>query len=64
MADFDAAAQSAMRRGTEKSSFITYANATREVPIEERYKGSESIQRLKELKMKWDSTGVFTKELL
>ena len=53
-----------MRRGTEQSSFITYANASRAVPIEERYRGSESLAKLKELKRKWDPNGAFTKELL
>ena len=53
-----------MRVGTEEKDFISYTNSTRADPIEYRYKGPERLDKLRWLKKKWDSGGVFTKELL
>jgi len=64
IARFDREAQALMRVGTEEKSFVSYTNTTREDPIEYRYKGAERLEKLRELKKKWDPTGLFTKELL
>lgn len=46
--------------------FVDFANSVREPesPVEWRYKGSERLGRLRELKRKWDPNGVFSKEFL
>lgn len=64
MARFDRDAQAQMRIGTKQSDFVSYTNTSREDPIEYRYKGEERLEKLQELKLEWDPTGVFTKELL
>jgi hypothetical protein len=57
------AAQAAMRKGTEQSSYIPYTNASRHVPIEERYKGSGSVEKLKGLKKNLGSDRCFYKRV-
>ena len=64
IARFDLAAQAQMRVGTEEKAFVSYTQCTRKDPVEYRYKGSERVAKLKELKRKWDPTGIFTKQLL
>lgn len=64
VARFDQAARAQMRVGMEEEDFITYANSSREDPIEHRYKGAERLAKLRRLKKKWDPAGVFTKQLL
>lgn len=60
----DKKAQLAMRVGTEKDTFVSYTNTSREDPLEDRYKGPERIGRLKALKKEFDPRGIFTAELL
>ncbi|KAI0122731.1 FAD-binding domain-containing protein [Daldinia grandis] len=57
-------AQAAMREDTEEESFVSYTNTTREDPIEYRYKGTGTVDRLRSLKKRVDPTGIFTGELL
>jgi len=52
------------RRNQPKSMHTVYQNWTREDPVEWRYQGDKRLARLKELKEKWDSKGVFTAEFL
>ncbi|KAL1962835.1 hypothetical protein VTN77DRAFT_9110 [Rasamsonia byssochlamydoides] len=63
-ARFDKAAQEQIRVGAAETSYVSYTNTSREDPLEWRYKGAERVARLRELKKKWDPTGVFTRELL
>ncbi|KAI4864585.1 FAD-binding domain-containing protein [Hypoxylon rubiginosum] len=50
--------------GTEEEAFVSYTNTTREDPIEYRYKGIGTVDRLRSLKRRVDPTGIFTRELL
>lgn len=49
-----------MRKGTEQKAFVSYANTSREDPIEDRYKGAERLEKLRALKREWDPKGIFT----
>ncbi|KAL1988299.1 hypothetical protein VTN96DRAFT_274 [Rasamsonia emersonii] len=60
----DKAAQAQIRAGVDESAYVSYTNTSRDDPLEWRYKGAERVARLRELKKKWDPTGVFTRELL
>ncbi|KAK8052542.1 FAD binding domain-containing protein [Apiospora rasikravindrae] len=57
-------AQGATRAGTDEADFVSYTNTSRDDPLGYRYKGTERIAKLRELKAKHDPTGVFTKQLL
>ncbi|KAI1774484.1 FAD-binding domain-containing protein [Hypoxylon cercidicola] len=60
----DRKAQAAMREGTGEGAFVSYTNTTREDPIEYRYKGIGTVDRLGMLKKRVDPAGIFTRELL
>ncbi|KAI0006670.1 FAD-binding domain-containing protein [Xylariaceae sp. FL0662B] len=60
----DRKAQAAMREGIKEEAFVSYTNTTREDPIEYRYKGIGTVDRLKSLKKRVDPAGIFTRELL
>ncbi|KAI0172810.1 hypothetical protein GGR52DRAFT_572627 [Hypoxylon sp. FL1284] len=60
----DRKAQAAMRNGVGKEAFVSYTNTTREDPLEYRYKGTGTVDRLQSLKRRVDPTGIFTRELL
>jgi len=62
--EFDQRAQAIMRSGTKEDAFIAYTNASRDDPIEYRYKDAAAVRRLGNLKQHWDPDGCFTKELL
>lgn len=53
-----------MRTGQDEANWVEYQNCTRVTPIQYRYRGTERLSRLKELKRAWDPTGVFTTQLL
>lgn len=53
-----------VRRNQPKEKYSFYQNFSREIPIEQRYKGAERLEKLKDLKKIWDPQGVFTKQLL
>lgn len=61
---FIAAGMQVGRSGLTADEFITYTNCNRTDPLEWRYKGTERIMKLKELKGKWDPTGLFSQEFL
>lgn len=54
----------ATMRGSDQSEYADYPNATRAGPIELRYRGTERLDKLRRLKKAWDSSGVFTHQLL
>ncbi|KAG4219740.1 hypothetical protein PC116_g31781 [Phytophthora cactorum] len=60
----DRKAQAAMREGTKEEAFVSYTNTSREDPIEYRYKGTDTVDRLRALKTRVDPAGIFTKQLL
>ncbi|KAK6949009.1 hypothetical protein Daesc_009081 [Daldinia eschscholtzii] len=60
----DRKAQAAMREGTKEEAFVSYTNTSREDPIEYRYKGTGTVDRLRALKTRVDPAGIFTKQLL
>ncbi|KAI0473059.1 FAD-binding domain-containing protein [Xylariaceae sp. FL0804] len=64
VSSMDQKGQDAMRAGTAEDAFVSYTNTTREGPLEYRYKGAETIDKLKSLKNEFDPSGVFTNELL
>ncbi|KAJ6522064.1 hypothetical protein B0H19DRAFT_1348717 [Mycena capillaripes] len=43
---------------------VTYQNWSRDVPLEQLYRGTGTLERLRLLKREWDPKGVFTKLLL
>ncbi|KAJ7486857.1 hypothetical protein FB451DRAFT_1228198 [Mycena latifolia] len=43
---------------------VTYQNWSRDVPLEQLYRGPGTLERLRALKKQWDPRGVFTKLLL
>ncbi|KAF2787641.1 FAD-binding domain-containing protein [Melanomma pulvis-pyrius CBS 109.77] len=51
-------------RGPDRSEYADFQNGTRTGPIELRFRGDRKLEKLKELKKKWDPTGVFTTQLL
>ncbi|KAH6652294.1 hypothetical protein BKA67DRAFT_626979, partial [Truncatella angustata] len=51
-------------RGPDRSEYADFQNGTRVGPIELRYRGPGKLEKLRELKNKWDPTGVFTRQLL
>lgn len=53
-----------IRQNQPTAEYSFYQNFSRTAPIEERYKGSERLDRLRKLKHKWDPAGLFTKQLL
>jgi hypothetical protein len=53
-----------MRSDMEPADFVAYTNTSRKDPLEYRYKGSKNIEKLQQLKLKWDPSGIFTTELL
>lgn len=57
-------AKSSLRKGSEEHDYVSYTNLGRDDPIDQRYKGTDRLERLKGLKKTWDPTGVFTTELL
>ncbi|KAI9653999.1 MAG: hypothetical protein M1821_006860 [Bathelium mastoideum] len=61
---FDREAQEIMRSDTVPEAYIAYTNTSRNDPIEYRYKGDETVKKLRALKREWDPKGVFTTELL
>ena len=61
---FDQKAQELMRSDSIPEAYVAYTNTSRDDPIEYRYKGLETVSRLKTLKHKWDPEGYFTRELL
>ena len=54
----------ATMRGSDQSKYADYQNATREGPIELRYRGKGRLEKLRRLKKEWDASGVFTNQLL
>jgi hypothetical protein len=61
--DFSDQAIAAMR-GPDRAEYIDFQNATRSGPWERCFRDAGKLAKLKALKQKWDSTGVFTKHLL
>ncbi|KAI9683797.1 MAG: hypothetical protein M1822_005987 [Bathelium mastoideum] len=61
---FDREAQEIMRSNTVPEAYIAYTNTSRNDPIEYRYKGDDTVKKLRALKREWDPKGVFTTELL
>ena len=53
-----------MRSDTKEEAYVAYTNTSRDDPIEYRYKDSEAVKKLKELKKRWDPNGCFTQQLL
>lgn len=53
-----------MRTGQDEADWVDYQNSTRVGPLHHRYRGTERLARLKELKKAWDPEGVFTTQLL
>ena len=51
-------------RGPVTSEWADYQNGTRSGPVELRFRGKDRLERLRQLKKKWDPTGVFTNQLL
>ena len=64
MFQYDEAAQKQMRVGTVQKAFVSYTNTSREDPIEDRYKGTERLAKLRALKKEWDPKGIFTETFL
>ncbi|KAI0972264.1 hypothetical protein F4678DRAFT_471811 [Xylaria arbuscula] len=54
----------ALMRGTDSSEFADFQNGTRTGPISWRFRGPGKLEKLKALKRKWDSNGVYTNQLL
>lgn len=54
----------AISRGTNKSEYADFQNATRTDPIELRFRGEGKLEKLRGLKRTWDPKGVFTRQLL
>lgn len=52
------------RNSQSKQDYSPFLNHTRTVPIEQRFRGREVLNRLMELKKLWDPNGVFTDQLL
>ncbi|PQE28581.1 FAD binding domain containing protein [Rutstroemia sp. NJR-2017a WRK4] len=48
----------------EETDLVDFVNGTRTEPLERRYRGDARLTRLRELKEKWDPTGIFTNQLL
>ena len=53
-----------MRTGQDEADWVEYQNSTRETPIQYRYRGTQRLAQLKELKRIWDPRGIFTSQLL
>jgi hypothetical protein len=51
-------------RGPDRSEYAEFHNASRTGPIELRFRGNGKLEKLKQLKKKWDPTGVLTTQLL
>lgn len=51
-------------RGPDPAEYVDYQNGTRDGPIERRFRGTERLARLRQLKKHWDPSGVFTRQLL
>lgn len=54
----------AISRGTDRSEYADFQNATRTDPIELRFRGEGKVAKLRTLKKTWDPEGVFTRQLL
>jgi hypothetical protein len=59
-------AQDIVRADQAEADFVDFTNSLRapESPVERRYRGSARLQKLQELKRKWDTKGIFGNELL
>ena len=53
-----------VRSNQKPEDYVDFPNGTREGPIHRRYRGAERLQRLKDLKSKWDPSGVFSQQFL
>lgn len=53
-----------IRQRQEEEEFSIYSNFSRTAPIGERFKGQERLEKLRDLKLRWDPDGVFTNEFL
>jgi hypothetical protein len=53
-----------LRRNQPQEEYSFYQNFSRTAPIKERYKGTERLQKLKDLKKRWDPKGIFANQLL
>lgn len=60
----DYKAHAMMRAGVPEDDYISYTNASRNDPLEQRYKGADRVARLRALKMQYDPAGIFTRQLL
>lgn len=54
----------AVSRGTNKSEYADFQNATRTDPIDLRFRGDGKLEKLRKLKRTWDPEGIFTCQLL
>ena len=54
----------AMRIGQLESQYVNFQNSVRDGPIAWRYRGNDRLAKLRMLKKRWDSKGMFTKQLL
>ena len=63
MAIYDKVLQLA-REGQAEDQKADFPNSTRTGPVEWRFRGSERLAKLKELKRRWDLDGVFTTEFM
>lgn len=54
----------AISRGSDRSEYADFQNATRTDPIELRFRGEGKLDKLRLLKKTWDPEGVFTRQFL
>lgn len=54
----------AISRGSHRSEYADFQNATRTDPIEFRFRGEGKLEKLRSLKRTWDPEGVFTQQFL
>ncbi|KAL9593410.1 MAG: hypothetical protein Q9219_007566 [cf. Caloplaca sp. 3 TL-2023] len=62
--EFDKKAQEIMRADTKEEAYIAYTNTSRDDPVEHRYKDAKAVEKLKQLKRRWDPDGCFTRQFL
>jgi len=53
-----------VRQEDQPEAYIAYTNTSRDDPVEWRYKSATDIEKLRELKKKWDPKGRFTQTFL
>ena len=61
---FEQRAIDTMRLGTRPEDYVDLPHGTRTGPIERRFRGQETLTRLRSLKKEFDPQGRFTREFL